>query len=82
MPWIRGNWRPTEGEARVAITGGYYGDEFTDRENELDTLVDAVRRDWTERLRKLRDEQYGPSTFKAERNAIDRMLNELDPDRV
>jgi hypothetical protein len=57
-----------------------YGTEYDEKRADLDDLVDAVRRDWVGRLRQLRDSQYGPSVFKAERRAVDLILKELDPD--
>ncbi|MFD7976747.1 hypothetical protein [Streptomyces sp. NPDC059071] len=44
-------WRPDIETAMAEITSGLYGQEYEDRRQELDELVDAVRREWAAKLR-------------------------------
>jgi hypothetical protein len=81
MPGYKGETYLYTAEEKISdLLQQDYGPERGEKEEDLRELVAAVRRDWAAKLRKLRDEQYGPSTFKAERNAIDLALNEIDPD--
>ncbi|MFF7252421.1 hypothetical protein [Streptomyces microflavus] len=56
MTWLyektETRWRPNIATAMAEITGGLYGEEYEDRHQELVELVDAVRREWAEKLRK------------------------------
>ncbi|WP_406409633.1 hypothetical protein OG923_12505 [Streptomyces halstedii] len=73
-------WRPNISAAMAEITGGLYGEEYEDRHQELVELVDAVRREWAEKLRTYKlDDPMGRHFYTGTGVAFAADL--LDPDK-
>jgi hypothetical protein len=50
MGWVRGEWKPTEAEARAAMTYDKYGDELDSLNAELDDVVSGTLRDMAAKM--------------------------------
>jgi hypothetical protein len=52
MPWVKDEFRWTTDEKLADLLSGVYGDEFDEKSQDLNDLVEAVRRDWAAEIAK------------------------------
>jgi len=82
MPWVGEEYRWTVPEKQADLLSGLYGEEYDDRREDLDDLVDAVRRDYAALLRAElpAPEDLFSVTATDFRSFVEKLISKLDPD--